>query len=81
MHEQNGWINDVSTYWMKFLKYEPSWHQIENICHFQLENNLIKVKVQGAPNVVDSHFTTTFNCNFKLVRGKMCCKSIVELKA
>jgi hypothetical protein len=29
---------------MKFLKYDPYWHQIEGICHLQLENNLIEVK-------------------------------------
>ncbi len=38
-------LNDVPTYYMKFLKYDPSKHQIENICHIQLENNLIGVKV------------------------------------
>jgi hypothetical protein len=74
-------LHDVSTYCINFLKYDPSWHQIEGICHLQLDNNLVEVKVQGAPDVVNSHFTTTFNCNFKLVRGKMCCKNVVELKA
>ncbi len=26
IHEQKGWIYDVSTYWMKFLKYDSSKH-------------------------------------------------------
>jgi hypothetical protein len=64
-----------------WLKYGPSWHQIEGVCHLQLENNLVEVKVQGAPDVMDSHLTITLNCNFKLVRKKMCYKKFTKLKA
>jgi hypothetical protein len=43
-------LYDVSTYYTKFLKYDPFWHQIfENIRHVHLENNLVEVKGQGAP--------------------------------
>jgi hypothetical protein len=38
-------LYDIATYYMKFWKYDPFWHYIESICHIQLENNLIKVKV------------------------------------
>jgi hypothetical protein len=73
-------LHDVSTYCMKFFKYDPSWDQIEGICHLQLENNLIEVKVQGAPDVLDSHFITTFNCNYKVVRGKCVAKALWNWK-
>jgi hypothetical protein len=26
-------LHDVSTYYMEFLKYGPSWQQIESVCH------------------------------------------------
>jgi hypothetical protein len=39
-------LYDVPTYSKKFLKYDPFWHQIENICHVLLKNNLIRVKLQ-----------------------------------
>jgi hypothetical protein len=45
-----------------------------------IEEHLIKVKVQGAFNIVDYCFTTIPNCNSKLVWGKVCCKSFTELK-
>jgi hypothetical protein len=47
-------------------------HQIESICHIQLENNPVGVKVQGALYAMDYHFITVFSCNFELVQGEMC---------
>ncbi len=38
-------------------------------------------KVQGVLDVMDYYFITIFNCNPKLVWGKMCCKGIAKLKA
>jgi len=38
-------LYDVPTYCTKFLKYDPFWHQIESICHIQLKNNPVEVKV------------------------------------
>jgi len=73
-------LYDVSTYYTKFLKYDLFWHQIEGIGHIQL-NNPIGVKVQGAFDAINYYFTIAFSCNFELMRGKMCCKGIVELKA
>jgi hypothetical protein len=60
-------LYDVSTRNTIFLKYDPFWHQIKNVYHFQLKNNLIGVKVHGAFNVVEYYFITTLNCNSKLV--------------
>jgi hypothetical protein len=37
--------------------------------------------VQGAFDVVDYYFTTTFNCNSELGWEEMCYKRVVELKA
>jgi len=45
MHKQKNELHDVSTCYMKFLKYDLSWHEIENICHVQLKDNSIEVKV------------------------------------
>jgi len=42
---------------MKFLKYDLSWHRIENICHVQLKDNSIEVKVENALDAMDYHFT------------------------
>jgi hypothetical protein len=39
-------LYDVPTYCTKFLKYDPFSHQIEGICHIQLKNNLVGVKVK-----------------------------------
>ncbi len=80
MHEQKGWIYDVLTCYMKFLKYDSSKHQIEGIHHVQLKKNLVKVKVQDAPDAIDYNFTSTFGCNFEIVWRKMCCKGITKLK-
>jgi hypothetical protein len=74
-------LYDVSDCNTIFLKYDPFWHQIKSVCHVQLENNLIGVKVQGALNVVEHYFTTTLSYNSKLVQGKTCCKGVIELKA
>jgi hypothetical protein len=74
-------LYDVPTYCMKFLKYDPSWHWIKGVCHIQLKNNLIEMKVQGAFNALDYYFTIAFNYNSKLVWGKMCSKGITKLKA
>jgi hypothetical protein len=51
-------LYDVPTCDIIFLKYDPFWHQIKSFYHFQLENNLIGVKVHGAPNVVEYYFIT-----------------------
>ncbi len=41
---------------MKFLKYDPFWHQIENVFHIQLENNPIgwRSKVHIMPWITTS---------------------------
>jgi hypothetical protein len=49
---------------------------IESIYHVQLKNNPIGVKFQGALDVVDYYFTTTFSDNFELVQREMCYKCI-----
>jgi hypothetical protein len=46
-------LYDISTYYMKFLKYDPSWHWINRVCHVYLENNLSEVKIQGAHDAMD----------------------------
>ncbi len=51
-------LYDLPAYYMKFLKYDPSWHQLEGIHDFQLKNNPIEVKVQGAPNAIEYYFTS-----------------------
>jgi hypothetical protein len=61
--------------------YDPFWHQVENICHIQLKNNLVEVKVQGAHDVMDYCFTSALGCYFELVWREMWCKGIVKLKA
>jgi hypothetical protein len=38
-------LYDIPTCCTKFLKYDPFWHWIESICHIQLKNNPIRVKV------------------------------------
>ncbi len=38
------------------------------------------VKVYDAPNAMDYYFIIAHSCNFELVWGKMCFKSVVELK-
>jgi hypothetical protein len=78
---KGGKLYDVSTCCMKFLKYDPFEHQIENIHHVQVHNNPIGVKVQGALDAMDYCFISTLGCYFKLVWGEMCCKGIVKLKA
>jgi len=57
---------DVFTYYMKLLKYDPSWHWIENICHIQLKNNIIRVKVHSGPNVIDYCFTNHFSYKLQI---------------
>jgi hypothetical protein len=37
-------LYDIPTCCTKFLKYDPSWHLIESICHIQLKNNPVEVK-------------------------------------
>jgi hypothetical protein len=74
-------LYNVPTYYMKFLKYDPSWHLIEGVCHVQLKNNLVEMKVQGGPNAMDYYFTIIFSYNSRLVWGKMCSKGITKLKA
>jgi hypothetical protein len=69
-------LYDVPTCCMKFLN-DFSWLWIEGIHHIQLENNLVEVKVQGAPNAMDYYFTSTVGCYSKLMR----CKGITKLKA
>jgi len=39
MYEQKGWIVWCLHLCMKFLKYDPSWRRIGDICHVQLDNN------------------------------------------
>jgi hypothetical protein len=70
MNEQKDDLYDVFIYCMKFLKYDLYWDWIKGICHVQLKNNPIEVKVQGALNVVDYYFIIAFNCNLKLVWGR-----------
>jgi hypothetical protein len=41
---------------MEILKHDSSWHQVESVCHIQLENYLVK----NALNVMDHCFTITF---------------------
>jgi hypothetical protein len=60
-------LYDVPTFYTIFLKYDPSWHWIKGIHHVQLENSLVKVKVQGAFDAMDYNFTYTFGCYSKLV--------------
>ncbi len=60
-------LYDVPIYYTKFLKYDFSWHQIEGICHIQLKNHLVRVKVQNAHDTMDYNFTFSFGCNSKLV--------------
>jgi hypothetical protein len=74
-------LYDIPTCYTKFLKYDPFWQQIEDICHDRLENNPIKVKVQGAPNAMDYCFTSTLGYYFELVWGEMWYKNITKLKA
>jgi hypothetical protein len=62
-------LYDVPTFYIIFLKYDPSWHWIIGICYVQLENNLVGVKVQGAFDAMDYGFTFTLGCYSKLVRG------------
>ncbi len=64
---KGGELYDVSTYYKKFLKYDPFWHWIKSVYHIQLDNNLVGVKVQDALDVVDYYFTIAFSCNFELV--------------
>jgi hypothetical protein len=70
-----------------FVVWCPFWfvglwlHLIEGIFHGQLENKLSGVKVQSAFDVMDYCFTSTLGCYFKLVLGKMCCKSVAKLEA
>jgi hypothetical protein len=49
------------------MKYDSSWHQIENIPHVQLKYYLVNVKFQNAPNTMDHSFTSTFGWNSELV--------------
>jgi hypothetical protein len=35
MYKLKDELYDVPTYCMKFLKYDPFWHQIESIIHIQ----------------------------------------------
>jgi hypothetical protein len=49
-------LYDVFTCCTKFLKYDPSLHQIESVGHIQLENNLVGVKVEGAFDAIDYRF-------------------------
>jgi len=81
MHEQMGWVIWCPHLLHEVLKYDPFWHWIENVCHVQLKNNQVRVKVQSALDVVDYYLRTTFSCNSKLVWGKMCYKNFVELKS
>jgi len=74
-------LYDVSTHYNKVFKYDPFWHQIKGICHVQLENNLVGVKVQGAPYAMDYCFIIALNCNSELVWGEICYNGIMELKA
>ncbi len=53
-------------------------NSIKSICHIQLKDNPIKVKVQGALDVVDSCFTSTLGYKSKLMRGEMCYKGITN---
>jgi hypothetical protein len=46
-----------------------------------LKTTQIEVKVQGAFDAMDYSFTIAFSCNSELVWGKMCYKSVIELKA
>jgi hypothetical protein len=62
-------LYDVPTFYIKFLKYDPSWHWIKSICHVKLENNIVGVKVQGALDAMDYGFTSTLGCYSKLVWG------------
>jgi hypothetical protein len=74
-------LYDFPTCNTKILKYDPFWYWIEGVCHVQLKNNQVGVKVQGALDAMDYYFTTTFSYNSKLVWGKMCYKSFTELNA
>ncbi len=65
---------DIPTCYMKFLKYDSFWHQIESIPHVQLKNHLVRVKVQSAPNTMamngvgsasgnlDANIVVVFSC-------------------
>jgi hypothetical protein len=66
---------------MKFLKYDLAWHQIESICHIQLKNNPVGVKVQSALDAMDYCFTFALDYYFELMWREICYKGIVKLKA
>jgi hypothetical protein len=53
---------------------------IEDVYYVQLKNNLVGVKVQGACNAMEHYFIIIYNCNSKLVWGKMCYKNFTKLK-
>jgi len=69
-------LYDVPTFYMKFLKYDLFWHWIKGICHVQLENNLVGLKVQGAFDAMDYNFTSTLGCYSKLVWNKCVAKTL-----
>jgi hypothetical protein len=69
------WMNKRMTCMMFHLLHEvleiwPFLTLNYSVCHVQLKNNLVGVKVQGALNAVDYYFIIAFNCNSKLVWGR-----------
>jgi hypothetical protein len=58
-------LNNVIFCKMELLKHDSSWHWVENVCHIQLENYLVK----NALDVMDHCFTITFCGHPKLVGG------------
>jgi len=54
---------------------------IKQIGNVDLQNNLVKVEVNGTPIAMDHNFATSFGSNSKLVMKKMHSKNVVKLKA
>jgi hypothetical protein len=50
------------------------------VCTFEFAFEFFK-EFGGTLDAMDYCFKITFNYNFKLVWGKMCCKGITKLKA